>query len=327
MVGEHFTNIAGGVTTTATRYFIADHLGSIAVITDESGAVVERLSYDAWGKRRFATGADDPTNSITSQTTRGFTGHEMIDEVGLVNMNGRIYDPQIGRFMSADPFVQDPTNSQTLNRYSYAGNNPLSYTDPSGYSWFSSIFKIVIVIVIAIVVVVVAVLWGQAWVAGAIYGSGTAAAAACTTLCGAIAGAVGGAISAGITSGGDLKSILVGAVGGAVGGLGASPGMQEASMGMRVMAYGTTGGVTSVMGGGNFQSGFLAAGFSTLAGPYINSVANDNVFIGAAASAAVGGTASVLGGGKFENGAVTGAFAYAIGKAANDIKKNSVTRL
>jgi YD repeat-containing protein len=52
MIGEHFTNIAGAVTTTATRYFVADHLGSIAVITDESGAVVERLSYDAWGKRR-----------------------------------------------------------------------------------------------------------------------------------------------------------------------------------------------------------------------------------------------------------------------------------
>ena len=76
LIGQHYTNIAagGGATTTTMRYFVTDHLGSVAVITDEAGAVVERLSYDAWGKRRFATGADDPTGSITSQTTKGFTG-------------------------------------------------------------------------------------------------------------------------------------------------------------------------------------------------------------------------------------------------------------
>jgi hypothetical protein len=78
LIGEHFTNIASATTT---RYFVTDHLGSVAVITDETGTVVERLSYDAWGKRRFPTGADDPAGSISSQTTKGFTGHEMIDEV------------------------------------------------------------------------------------------------------------------------------------------------------------------------------------------------------------------------------------------------------
>jgi hypothetical protein len=81
LIGEHFTNIAGPSVTTATRYFVTDHLGSVAVITDETGAVVERLSYDAWGKHRAPSGADDPTGSITSQTAKGFTGHEMIDEV------------------------------------------------------------------------------------------------------------------------------------------------------------------------------------------------------------------------------------------------------
>ena len=75
------TPSGGGASTVAMRYFTTDHLGSIAVITDELGAVVERLSYDAWGKRRFPSGADGPSGSITSQTTRGFTGHEMIDEV------------------------------------------------------------------------------------------------------------------------------------------------------------------------------------------------------------------------------------------------------
>jgi uncharacterized protein RhaS with RHS repeats len=74
----------------ATRYFHTDNLGSIAVITDESGAVAERLSYDTWGKRRNPTGADDPSGHITSQTTRGFTGQEELDDVGLVHLNDRV---------------------------------------------------------------------------------------------------------------------------------------------------------------------------------------------------------------------------------------------
>ena len=80
------------------RYFHHDHLGSVAVLTNETGAVVERLSYDAWGKRRQPNGADDPAGSLTSQTTRGFTGHEQLDDVDLIHMNGRVYDPLLGRF-------------------------------------------------------------------------------------------------------------------------------------------------------------------------------------------------------------------------------------
>ena len=71
-------------------------------LTNESGAVVERLSYDAWGKRRFPDGSDDPTGSITSQTVWGFTGQEQLTGVGLVHLNGRVYDPLVGRMMSAD---------------------------------------------------------------------------------------------------------------------------------------------------------------------------------------------------------------------------------
>src|SRR5262249_6152246 len=116
------------------RYFHQDHLGSIAVITDENGALAEpRDAYDAWGKRRFANGTDDPTGSITSLTSRGFTGQEMLASVGLVHLNGRVYDPFIGRMTSADPVVGDPLNGQTWNRYSYVYNNPLAYTDPTGF--------------------------------------------------------------------------------------------------------------------------------------------------------------------------------------------------
>jgi predicted enzyme related to lactoylglutathione lyase len=77
--------------TVYTRYFNKDHLGSIAVISNETGAAVERLSYEAWGKRRYPDGTDDTTGSITSQTTRGFTGHEELADVALVHMNGRVY--------------------------------------------------------------------------------------------------------------------------------------------------------------------------------------------------------------------------------------------
>jgi len=239
-------------------------------------------------------------------------------------MNGRVYDPQIGRFMSADPIVQDPTDTQSLNRYSYVSNNPLSYTDPTGYFSLGNLIKTVI----AVVVVVVAAIYGQGWVAGALYGSGTAAAVACTTVCGAIAGAIGGAIAGGITGGGDLRSIAVGAVGGTVGGaLGTAAKAGQWTLGQRVVAFGTTGGVTSVAQGGNFQSGFLAAGFATLAGPGIDKFAKAagqgtaQTVAGTAASAVAGGAGSVLGGGKFANGAVTGAFSYALGRvlpSAND---------
>jgi RHS repeat-associated protein len=134
-VGMRVTNIAAQ--TVSTRYFHTDHLGSVSVITDENGVVVERLSYDAWGKRRFPNGTDDPAGSITSQTSRGFTGHEELDTVALVHMNGRVYDPMVGRMISADPTVTDPMNAQGWNRYSYVGNDPLAFTDPNGYSWSS----------------------------------------------------------------------------------------------------------------------------------------------------------------------------------------------
>jgi RHS repeat-associated protein len=66
-------------------------------------------------------------------TDRGYTGHEHGDSFGLIHMNGRMYDAKLGRMLQADPFIQDPTNTQSYNRYSYVLNNPLIYTDPSGY--------------------------------------------------------------------------------------------------------------------------------------------------------------------------------------------------
>jgi RHS repeat-associated protein len=133
------------------RYFHTDHLGSVTAITDETGLVVERLAYDAWGKRRFTNGTADVNDTVVGLTTdRGYTEHEELDELGIIHMNGRIYDPYIGRFMSADPTIQAPYELQSHNRYAYVMNNPLLYTDPSGYSWWTRFRGIVITVVAAI---------------------------------------------------------------------------------------------------------------------------------------------------------------------------------
>jgi RHS repeat-associated protein len=124
-----------------------DHLGSIESITPfvpaGSGLAADstgkpgRFSEDAWGQRRnpltwsgVPTATDD--GGADSLTPRGFTGHEMLDDLGLVNMNGRIYNPLFGRMQSADATVPGRTDLQAYNRYSYVLNNPLRYTDPDG---------------------------------------------------------------------------------------------------------------------------------------------------------------------------------------------------
>ncbi|MGJ4973111.1 RHS repeat-associated core domain-containing protein [Bradyrhizobium sp. HKCCYLRH1073] len=130
-----------GVATPSMRYFHKDHLGSVAVITNDNGAVQERLSYDAWGKRRLASGADDTAGSITSQSTRGFTGEEQLSVAGLVHLNGRVYDPILARMTSADPVVSQSTNTQGWNRYAYAANRPLRFTDPTGYQIAGQVYE------------------------------------------------------------------------------------------------------------------------------------------------------------------------------------------
>ena len=104
-----------------------DHIGSIIGLYDQYGTKCYGASFDPWGKRTLMSGS--------IEFDRGFTGHEHIDEINLIDMNGRMYDPLLGRFLSADPFVQAPTNPQNFNRYSYCLNNPLKYIDPSGESW------------------------------------------------------------------------------------------------------------------------------------------------------------------------------------------------
>ena len=104
-----------------------NNIGSILSVMNEDGTKVFDASYDAWGKQTVRR------NTIGLH--RGYTGHEMLNDFDIINMNGRLYDPVIGRFLSPDNYVQMPDNSQNFNRYSYCLNNPLKYTDPSGEFW------------------------------------------------------------------------------------------------------------------------------------------------------------------------------------------------
>lgn len=113
-------------------YFSLDHLGSVVAITDQAGATVQSLFYDPWGKRRNANGTDAVCGTITSTVTRGFTNQEQMPMGCFVNLNARIYDAKIGRFMTPDSIVPEPMNGQALNRFSYVNNNPISLADRSG---------------------------------------------------------------------------------------------------------------------------------------------------------------------------------------------------
>ncbi|MEM7172319.1 MAG: RHS repeat-associated core domain-containing protein, partial [Pseudomonadota bacterium] len=326
-VAMHVITDDGASTSTKDSYFHKDHLGSIDTVTDSAGAVQERLSYDAHGKRRETDWDAAATPIYASETLRGFTGHEHLDTVGLIHMNGRVYDPTIGRFLSADPFVQLPESTQGFNRYTYVNNNPLSYTDPSGF-FLSSLFKAFKkllsnpIIQIAVAAVVAYFTFGAgSFFAGTILGlEGIAA--------GAVAGAVSGFSAGFVSSGFDLRAAAFGAATGAIfGAIGASSFFDgfdaaiknfgvtvEGFSATRVVAHGLVGGTRSELQGGKFLSGFVAGAAGKAATPFINTAANTDTVggmaFGAAAAATVGGTASVIGGGKFANGAQTAGFGY-----------------
>ncbi len=121
-----------------THYLHQDHLDSIVMITDDIGEVVERRHYDAFGKLRTMVVDQGQQVALAgilplNFTDRSFTGHKYLKAHDLVHMKGRVYDATFGRFVSADPHIEAPLNTQSFNRYSYVWNNPLSVNDPSGY--------------------------------------------------------------------------------------------------------------------------------------------------------------------------------------------------
>lgn len=131
---------------TGVYYNHTDRLGSTSTITRAEGTVVSQSGFDPFGMPRsgdWARPAFGWTLASTLNgagltnppiTRRGFTDHEQLDNARLTHMNGRLYDYRLGRFLGVDPIIQFPTNSQSLNPYSYIMNNPLAGTDPTGYA-------------------------------------------------------------------------------------------------------------------------------------------------------------------------------------------------
>jgi RHS repeat-associated protein len=263
------------------------------------------LAHDAWGKRRSANGISDTTDSLVGLTTdRGFTLHEHLDEMGVVHMNGRIYDPLIGRVMSADPFIQAPSMLQSHNRYSYVMNNPLNLTDPSGYFSFRKFLGYA----------VFGIHGGSSTVRTGItmalcsYGPATCGAA--TAMNAYISGA---STRQALRSGGvALLSALAFQAAGGVGPEGATA--EEAARSVeRYAAHATAGCVSAAMGGGQCGTGAVSAVVGKFTSNQIAGIgAQDlggDIARGIATSVA-GGVGSVIAGGKFENGAKTAAYGY-----------------
>ncbi|RNF85077.1 FG-GAP-like repeat-containing protein [Montanilutibacter psychrotolerans] len=299
VAGVMLQKIVGAAVTRS--YLFHDHLGSLARITDANGVVTDKLDYRPFGERRDTANPVLMTTAAPSLTTRGFTGHEHIDGLGVIHMNGRIYDPDLGRFLQPDPVIQAPNNAQSWNAYTYVFNNPLRYTDPTGMigiaerQWAATAFAIVYTYFT----------WDLQG------GAAIAAAAAGGFVSGAIAtgswdGGIRGAFTAGLTAG---IGMGVARYGGAV----------------RVGAMAMTGGVLEYVQGGSFGHAFVAAGLTAAVMPGVRGITND--FARITVGALVGGTLSELTGGKFANGAISGAIQAAmIGRRSNEVAKRSAGR-
>lgn len=149
LFGDYYKSSAVYVKTGSTGkvyFLLRDYLGSIVNVVDPDGGATHELSYDAWGRLRNPTNQTvyTPGSEPSLFIGRGYCGHEHLTKFGLINMNARLYDPVLGRFLSPDPYVQMPEMSQNYNRFSYCLNNPLKYTDPDGELFFTTLFSAIV---------------------------------------------------------------------------------------------------------------------------------------------------------------------------------------
>lgn len=316
--------IPQGKLAQAVAYLHHDHLGSVAAVSDGAGAVVERMAYDPWGKRRHTDGQKDSTDALYGQTTdRGYTMHEHLDEMGVIHMNGRVYDPNIGRFMSADPHIQYPDNLQSFNRYSYVLNNPLLYTDPSGFWSWKKLIRTVVAIVVAVVIVVYA---APALFSAMSVSAGAAASIGAKMAVGAVAGGLSSAIQAG-TGKAFWRGALTGALFAAAGTVGGT-GAEAAASPERLLAHAGAGCISAVAGGENCGRGAASAVVGKFFTVHTEGIGGEGPMgdIAHATMASVsGGLASVAGGGKFGDGASTAAFGYLFNNGLSRFRPNSLS--
>ncbi|WP_368882054.1 FG-GAP-like repeat-containing protein [Shewanella algae] len=303
-------------------YLHKDHQGSTTTITNKSGNVVQQFTYDPWGKQTAAYSHSLLNDYIAPAAFKGYTGHEGIDNLNLIHMNGRIYDPTIGRFLQADPHIQAPTDTQSYNRYSYVLNNPMSFTDPSGY-FFKKLYK------------VLGKIDGRYHTHKYIFSKNQALANIVQVglnyipVFGQLASAHF-AFDRGFYATGSLRSafksgVVTYATGYILSEIGNHSWWGQAGSPQNIAANAIVGGISSELQGGSFGHGFIAAGVTASFKPMINDIGGDGSANSAiargdvsglntykihrvVAAATIGGTSSAISGGKFTNGALTGAF-------------------
>ena len=245
-------------------------------------------------------------------------------------MKGRIYAPTLGRFMQADPHIQAPKNSQNFNRYSYVLNNPMSYTDPSGY-FFDKLFKGINKLLgdfAPFVAIAIGVFAGP-WAAQGFWNAALVGFASGGVATGSLKGALIGAFSAGVFQqiGAHYKGLGAANVKNGVEGLTKFGGnmLTSTQIAGQIASHAVAGGVISTLSGGKFGHGFFSAGFTKGVGggflPAGSDLTSGEVFGGAILSAVLGGTASAISGGKFANGAQTGAFQFLFNQVASSAEK------
>lgn len=272
-------------------YLHRDYQGSVLAVTDATGAIVEKRLFDPWGG--IIKVEDGAGNALTKLTffDRGYTGHEHLESVGLINMNARLYDPKLHRFLQPDTYVQDPYNTQNHNRYGYCLNNPLKYTDVTG-----DVFNIA---TLASCIPVVGSIFAS-WIMKQPVDWGAV-----------IVDAVMTGVSITVTCG----------IGEAV----ATIGNFYTRAAVQALAHAAFQGGLSSITGGKFWAGFASGALSSIAASALNGgfhitkgangAININYIEGIAAqgtvgtlafSAIAGGAGSAIGGGNFWKGAVTG---------------------
>jgi len=310
----------GTALSTSTYYLTSDHLGSANLVLDSSGNILANESFSAFGARRGSNWQGVPTTgdyaTFASASRRGFTGHETLDAVSLVHMNGRVYDPFLGRFLSADVVIQSLGVSESINPYSYAWNAPLRYIDPSGHSLLG--------IVGALVGIAVAVFAPEA----VTFLAGSAETFSATELA-FIGGFAGGFIGTYITTGSLSASLTAGMIGGVTGGLFAELGqaadLENWTSFERVLGHAAVGCFSGAVSSGNCGNGALSAALSEAAlDLHIvqpQSVGVWGSFKGAAEMGLIGGSVSALSGNNFGDGFSVSAAGYLFNEAHNWLGK------